>query len=244
MKIYHNIVLLVSILLSINLYSQAIKGSGTVKTDMRDVQGFKRIIAQGNFNLILIQNDKEGLRIETDDNIIELFQTRMEDNTLFITMLADIRRFNVLNVYVSAINLNEVVLLNQVSLKSEGLLKFPNLNLFSCGMSNINTEIETKNLSIDLADGSACKLKGKSENLQLRMHEDTELNAFELEVHDAEIISTGFAEVMVNVSGNIQITATGESNVYYIGNPIFKKRIHSSTGFIVKRKNANEEMTE
>ncbi|MGD9992118.1 MAG: head GIN domain-containing protein [Salinivirgaceae bacterium] len=216
--------------------AQVVKGEGEVKTDVRELSGFTGIIAQGRFELTLVQGGPEGVRIESNENLLEFFQTRIEDSILYISMTADIRKYNALNVTVSIKELKKIYLLNEISLLSNSVIHFEELEVFSGGMSRISLELYASKLNLQLADGTFASFKGFASNMQAEIHDETELNAFELQVDKAFILSSGLTEVMVNVKKEMRLMVSGSSNVYYMGEPRIKERIFSSNGFIVKRK--------
>lgn len=218
-----------------NSNSQTIKGNGIKKKETRDLSGFDEIIAQGRFNLILTQGDKEGVTLETDANILEFFQTRIDEKTLYVTMIADIKKSEKLNVYISIKELNKIILLNEISLKTESVIHFDELSIFSGGMSQIIIELYAASLNLQLTDGTYADLKGYSKNLNIRIHDETELNAFDLQSDHCKVISTGLTDAMIWVEKDLQLLVTGSSNLYYMGNPKITNRIFSSTGFVVKR---------
>lgn len=219
--------------------AQVIRGDGKLTTDIRELSGFNEIIAQGKFNLVLTQGEKEGIRIETDENIIELFQTRVANKKLYITMVADVRKSEAINVYVSIKELVNIIVMNEVFLKSESVIHFDELSIFSGGMSQINLELFASTLTLQLADGTYGYLKGYAENFIAEIHDETELNAFDMQTDYCDIISTGLTEVMLDVQKGLKLLVTGGSNFYYTGNPVISQRIFSSTGFIVKRQRKN-----
>lgn len=224
------------ILFGIQGYAQVVKGNGNVKTSVRELSGFNELVVQGSFELIIQQGEQEGVRIETDENLSELFQTRLDGKTLFINMLADVRKSTAMNVYVSIKELTKIVLLNDIRLKSHNVIHFDQLEVFSGGMSEIELEIHASSLQCELTDGTYAYFKGFTENLNIEIHDETELNAFDLESNNCKVLSSGLTEVMVNVKTDLKVQVTGASNVYYTGEPTISERIFASTGFIVKRK--------
>ncbi len=231
--------ILATLFFSLFFYStnaQVIRGNGKIKIDIRELKGFNEIIAQGGFNLILTQGDKEGVKIETDENIIELFQTRINGKKLYITMVADVRRSSKLNVYISIKELTSIILLNDISLKTESVIHFDELSIFSGGMSQINMELFAAKLTLQMVDGTYAYLKGYSEVFKVEIHDETELNAFNMQTDSCNVLSSGLTEVSIDVQKDLKLLVTGGSNLYYTGNPKVSKRIFSSTGFIVKRK--------
>jgi hypothetical protein len=239
MKIIRPILITWWFLFAVNtLQSQVTKGEGVLKTDIRELTGFTEIIAQGRFDLVLVQGAQEGLRIESDDNLLELFQTRLEGNRLYINMNADIRKYSVLKVTVSFKELKSIVLLNEVSLSTTNVIHFDDIKFFSAGTSKINFEIFATSLALHLTDGSYTYFKGYAENLNIEMHDESELNAFDMPADKCQVLASGYSEVMIAVQKNLKLMVSGLSNVYYIGEPTITERIFSSNGFIVKRKRA------
>lgn len=223
-------------LLNISVHAQVMKGSGKVRTDTRALSGYNEIIAQGVFTLILTQGNSENVKVETDDNLIELFQTRVENKKLYITMLADIRKSEGVNVYVSLKELEKITLLNEIVLKTETVVHFDELNIFSSGLSRLNVDLYAASLTIELCDGTYAYLKGYTESLSVHVHDETELNAFDLQSDFCEVLSTGLTDVMVNAQKELELVVTGGSNLYYTGDATVNERVFSSNGFIVKRK--------
>lgn len=232
-------VVLIFLVLGFQVSSQVVRGSGNVKTDIRDLSGFDELIVQGSFDLILQQGESEGVRIETDDNLAELFQTRIEGTKLYITMLADVRKTSALNVYVAIKELKRIVLLSDIRLKSETVIHFDKLRIFSGGLSEINMEIYAAALDLQLTDGTYAYFKGFTEKLNAEIHDETELNAFDLEAENCRVLTSGLTETSINVQKDLKILVTGASNVYYTGEPTISERIFSSAGFIVKRKRSD-----
>lgn len=222
-----------------NSNSQTIRGNGQIKTETRELSGFNKIIAQGQFNLILTQGEKEGIQLETDENVIEFFQTRIDSQTLYITMIADIKKSEKLNVYVSIKELTNIIILNEISLKTNNVIHFDELYIFSGGLSNIDIELFAATLNLQLTDGTYANLKGYTENLIIKTHDETELNAFNLQSDNCNVTSTGLTDVKIWVEKELEMLVTGGSNIFYVGNPKMKNRIFSSTGFIVRRQKKN-----
>jgi hypothetical protein len=227
------------ILINIDASSQAIKGSGKIVTDNRELTGFNELIAQGSFNLILTQGEKEGVRIVTDDNVVELFQTRVDGKRLYITMVADVKKTESTNVYVSVKELVNIILLSEITLKTETVIHFDELKIFSGGLSQLNLEVYAASLNMQLTDATYTYLKGYTEKFTAEVHDETELNAFEMQIDYCDILASGLTEVMIDVQKELKMMISGGSNLYYTGNPVISQRIFSSTGFIVKRQKVN-----
>ena len=226
------------VLIYIDASSQVIKGNGKILTDNRDLTGFNELIAQGSFNLVLTQGEKEGVQIVTDENVVELFQTRVDGKKLYITMVADVKKSASTNVYVSVKELVNIILLSEITLKTESVIHFDELKIFSGGLSQLNLEVYAASLNMQLTDGTYTYLKGYTEKFTAEVHDETELNAFEMQIDYCDILASGLTEIMIDVQKDLKMLISGGSNLYYTGNPVISQRIFSSTGFIVKRQKA------
>ncbi len=105
--------LVISTFLILHTSAQGVKGSGNLKTDIHEFSGFKHIILQGKFEAVLVQGEQEGVRVNTDDNLLDLFQTRLDDDVLYVTMLADVRKFEKLEISISFKELHSIIVYNE-----------------------------------------------------------------------------------------------------------------------------------
>ena len=108
-----------------------IEGSGNVITKDITVKSFDELNASGIFNLQLSQGDKETVRIEADDNLMDLFIVENEGSTLKISMKKN-SNFNSkkqLKVYVTFKTLKSMNLRMVGGTSSDEKLKFADLEI-------------------------------------------------------------------------------------------------------------------
>ena len=92
----------------LSLQAQTIKGNGKIKTDVRTISGFNKLVVQGQADLYLSQESTENVKIEADENLIELFQTTMVDQTLYIIVPRNIKKVLQLNITVAFKSLEQI----------------------------------------------------------------------------------------------------------------------------------------
>jgi len=63
-----------------------IPGSGEIVEEVRDVHGFSQIVFSAPGELSIEQNGQEGLAIEADDNLLQYIETRVQGDTLHISV--------------------------------------------------------------------------------------------------------------------------------------------------------------
>ena len=215
--------------------AQNIKGNGKVKTDVRQVGAFNRVVVQGLVELYLSQESTESVKIESEENLVSLFKTSVSDSTLYV-FVPSVKKALKLNVTVAYKDLKQIILLNEVTLQSEKVANFDDIEIICGGASRLNFEFKAAKSTIKVLDNSAVSLRGYSENLTIEAHDETEVNAFDLQSDYCTIIGSGYAEISINAKKKLGITMSGSSNLYYMGEANIWQRNFTSSGLITKRK--------
>ena len=107
-----------------------IKGSGIVTLKEVEIEeSFNTIDIDGDFDIELSQGTTDAYTIETDDNLIDVIQFRVEDNTLKISATHRIVKKKRFKITVTASSITEIHLNNEARIKASGLIKGENLVL-------------------------------------------------------------------------------------------------------------------
>src|ERR1700749_2233970 len=111
--------------------SNKVQGSGKVKSETRDVKPFSAIVIDGVFNVVLEQGTKETVTVETDDNIVPLILTTVENDTLKVRMRdsTSIKKMNKLNVHITLVNITNLSTVGVGSMKCANALHLNELDL-------------------------------------------------------------------------------------------------------------------
>jgi len=71
-------------ILALTACNAAVRGSGNLVIDTREISGFDRVDLSGAGELIIVQGEGETLTIETDDNVIEHIEAVVRGGTLHL----------------------------------------------------------------------------------------------------------------------------------------------------------------
>lgn len=205
-------------------------------TKEREVLPFTGIIASGSFELFLERGDKQKVVIEADENIHNLFISNVRNENLDIQIIGTVKRAKALRVYVTFVELKHLITIGAVDVRTDTLIKAENVEVFASGVSSVKLNVESTNLNAEITDGAYVFLQGKTENLDVRVTDEAELNAFNLETVNCYTKISGYSDAKINVSGDLRLRVTGAGNLYYKGTPNITDRIFSGTGFIIRRK--------
>ena len=203
-----------------------IEGSGNVITKDFPVKSFDELNASGVFNLKLSQGDKESLRIEADDNLMDLFIVENEGSTLKIKMKKN-SNFNSeksLKVYVTFKTLKSMDLGMVGGTSSEEPLKFADLKLKNQSVGSVNLNMTVQTLNMENQSVGSVKLEGSADNAIVKNNSVGSINAGDFVVQKMEIDNTGVGSATVNAEKELKYSDSFLGKVSNRGKATVKKK--------------------
>jgi hypothetical protein len=182
-------------------------GSGKVITKDVPVQGFDEISASGVFSLVLSQGGKEGVKIEADDNLQELFEVKNEGSKLVISMKKN-QNFdsdNKIKVYVSFNKLKALDLKMVGGTSNDAQLNFDNLTINNKSVGSVKLNMSVKKLHIDNKSVGDIDLTGKADDVRIFNKGVGSIDASDFVVQNLDIENTGVGSAQVNVEKECKV---------------------------------------
>ena len=200
------------LLLATTVFSQKdketkIEGSGNVITKDVTIQPFDQLEANGVFNVVLTQGNKESLKIEAEDNLQALFEIKNEGSKLMVDMKKD-SHFNSkkkMTVYITFKNLKSMDLKMVGNVSSEGNLNFSDLSLANKSVGSVDLALHAQKLDIDNKSVGNLKLSGKAENAVIRSNSVGAIKASDLLVQTMDIDNDGVGSAEVNAVKELNV---------------------------------------
>ena len=203
-----------------------IEGSGNVITKDISVKSFDELNASGVFNLLLSQGDKESLKIEADDNLLDLFIIENEGSTLTIKMKKN-SNFNSkkqLKVYVTFKTLKSMDLGMVGGTSSDEKLKFADLKLKNQSVGSVSLNMTLQTLSMENQSVGSVKLEGSAENAVVKNNSVGSINAGNFVVQKMDIENNGVGSATVNAEKELKYSDSFLGKVSNKGNATVKKK--------------------
>jgi len=203
-----------------------IEGSGNVITKDISVKSFDELDASGVFNLQLSQGDKETLRIEADDNLMDLFIVENEGSTLKIKMKKN-SNFNSkkqLKVYITFKNLKSMNLGMVGGTSSDDKLKFTDLKLKNQSVGSVSLNMTLQTLNMENQSVGSVKLEGSAENAIVKNNSVGSINAGNFVVQKMDIENNGVGSATVNAEKELKYSDSFLGKVSNKGNATVKKK--------------------
>lgn len=194
-------------------------GSGDVISESREVSGFTQIVLRGRGRVSLEVTGEESLTIEADANLMPLLTTQVEDGVLELGATEAISPSSdiVYTITVSS--------LEGVSVQGSGELNAPDVEAptFEATVSGSGRlflpELSADELVVRISGSGDAELSGSTEHLELDVSGSGSYLGEGLVSTTAEVGVSGAGEAVVNVSEELEASASGSGSIVYLGDP-------------------------
>ncbi len=180
-------------------FGGGVQGSGTAKTEQRNVSGFSKINAGGAVNLEITAQKDFGVTVETDDNMLSFIKTDVSGDTLKIYSEERISPKTKINVKISMPELKDLDL----------------SGASTAVVSNVNAD----SLELGASGASKIKIDGQAKDLKSDASGASGIDAENLRVENADVESSGASSTTVSAANELKADASGASSIYYTGEP-------------------------
>ena len=209
--------------------NERIVGSGNLVTKEIPIQSFSELTAHGVYHLYLSQGDKESVRIEAEDNLIDLFTVENKGSSLEIGMKKNVNidTKKKMSVYVTFKSLKSMYLSMVGGTSSEEQLKFSDLKFTNQSVGTVNLNMTMQNLNLENGSVGTLKLKGSADNAVIKSHSVGSIQAADFVVQKMDIDNSGVGSATVNAEKELKMSDSFLGKVNNKGNATVKKRVKS-----------------
>ena len=175
-----------------------VRGSGNVVTVQRPIEDFAEISARGAVR-VAWKGGAPSLSITTDDNLMDLFETKVVNNRLEMRMRERTRPTHGIKVAITSSKLDGARLSGAADLVAQG----------------VNGQV----FAVESTGAASITLDGTVDELLADMTGASELKAKSLQAKSVGISTTGAADAWVTATEKLRVAITGAGDVTYSGNP-------------------------
>jgi hypothetical protein len=229
---------LAAALLSLTLAAQAATtGSGQSRTETRQASGFAAVAMRGDIDVVVRQAAKESVQVTTDDNLLPLLETVVDNGTLRVQW----KRGESLRTRAKTLVTIEVVKLTAVSLSGSGdltvePLKTPSLTLSISGSSDAAFDrLETGELKLSISGSGDVRASGTATKLDISIAGSGDVQARELIADEASIAIAGSGDAKITAAKTLAVSIAGSGDVEYGGGALLARSRVAGSGSIRQR---------
>jgi hypothetical protein len=202
--------------------SGKILGSGNRVTVEKDLTGFSKVEATSAFQVDITRSEDYRVVITVDEKVEPYLDVTVQGDTLRISLQPGLTLAGAalpLSAKVSMPRLTGLELSGASGTTIGGFKSEDRLDVHLSGASRLNGAIETGDVRFQVSGASAITLSGKGQKLALEASGASQGNLERFAVSDAAVELSGASQATVNVSGRLDVDASGASALRYTGSP-------------------------
>lgn len=172
------LLLLLSTTLIIAQKKEKIKGSKKVTIEKREIVPFTTLEIEDNFEVFLEMGEKPELKIEADDNLHDIINIDIRDQTLRVyTRKEAIRQKKLIVKITYTKELNAVSVKNDATLNAIQEILVDNITIKTFDNAKLFLNVSSKNFLLESNDKSKVELNLKSENSKVVLSQSATLKS-------------------------------------------------------------------
>lgn len=184
---------------SIGNLSGGVQGSGTTKSEKREISGFKEVDASGAITLEIVAQKGFSVEVEADDNLLQYIKTEVSGDIL------------------------KVFTKDRISPKTKLLVKISMPEITALDISGASgatvSNVKTNTLKLEASGASKIKIDGEATRLESDASGASGIDAEGLKVENADVEASGASNTTVSAINELKADASGASTIYYTGEP-------------------------
>lgn len=217
-------------------WDNGISGNGNVVEETRNVSGFTGVHASTGIDVFLYEGDDFDVKVEADENLMEIILTEVEGKMLVIkTDRVNIRNAKSKKVYVTLPKLDELKISSAGDCEGQTPFTCDDLRISISSAGDLDLKVEAERINIDISSSGDARISGRTQQLDASLSSAGDLHAFDLiaDVVDVRVSSAGDARV--HAEEEISMDASSAGNIYYRGDADVVHSRSSSAGDIVRK---------
>jgi hypothetical protein len=200
------------------------KGNGVVTTDTRSVsEDFTKVSASEGLMVYVTQADEFKIKVEADENIIDLIRTDIKNGKLRIHSSENIGRATK-NIYVSLPKVTTLRSSSGAHLTSKNTIKSNELEIDASSGAILEIEVVVNEIDIDASSGANLNISGVADEAMIDVSSGGNINARNLETQTCDADASSGGNVKVQVSKSLMADASSGGNISYSGDPTVEKK--------------------
>jgi len=210
--------------INIGDFSPGKKGNGNVVTDTREVNGeFTEVSASEGLMVYVTQADDFNIKVEADENIIDLIATDINNGKLRIHAEENIGRATK-KVYVSLPDITALSGSSGSQLNSKNTIKSNRLEIDGSSGALLDIEVVANDLEIDASSGANLSVSGEADDANVDVSSGGNINAKRLQTKNCIADASSGGNVKIQVSESLTADASSGGNIAYSGEPDVQKK--------------------
>jgi citrate lyase gamma subunit len=214
---------------------RTVYGNNNVVKKERECGSFAGLKVSSGIDVYLRQTGDVSISVEADENLHEHIITEIRDGILNVYADANIREAEMKRVYVGMDEIRSLRTSSAGDIIGETPVRTDELDLSASSAGDIKLEVYVKDIEADISSSGDITLIGEADLLKARLSSAGDLNAFGLEVKEADVSASSAGDADINVRERLRARSSSAGDINYRGNPRYIDAHSSSAGGVHRR---------
>jgi hypothetical protein len=214
---------------------RTVYGNNHVVKKEREAGKFTGLRVSSGIDVYLKQSGNESIEVEADENLHEYILTEIRDGVLHVYTEVHIREAEMKRVYVTMKEISSLKTSSAGDIIGETPVKTEKLELSASSAGDIKLEVNAKVIEANISSSGDVTLTGEADILNANLSSAGDLNAYGLNVREADVSASSAGDADINVSERLRARSSSAGDVNYRGNPKFIDAHSSSAGGINRK---------
>lgn len=214
-------------------HADTVAGSGNVQKQARQVGHFTGVALSLPGNVELRMGNNESVTVETDDNLLPLVETVVEDDTLRLRAARKDTNLRTrhLKIVVTARSVDKLVLAGSGSIDADAL-RGSRLEFALTGSGALNVKsVEAENVAAKVAGSGDLRVGGGSaRSVSVSIGGSGNVEMGKVKAGSASVRVAGSGDATVWAQDSLDATVAGSGDVNYYGDPRVSQSVVGSGG--------------
>jgi hypothetical protein len=202
--------------------------------------GFHAIEVSNAIDLYLTQGNEEAVAVSAaDKDDVPRIITEVDNGVLKIKFdnknWGWFKSNRKLKAYVSFKNIDRLSASGASDVHVQGTIAGDKLDVHLSGASDLKGDIKVQDLSLDQSGASDAIITGSATNIMIDLSGASDVKAYDFVTENCTARASGASDVHITVNKELNVHASGASDVYYRGTAVIKE-LHSSGASSVSKK--------
>jgi hypothetical protein len=206
---------------------RGVRGSGTRVTETRAMEGFDRVVISGDFEVRIAAGTPAGLRLEGDDNLLPLVETRVVGGTLRVRSQRPLRSVRRIFIEIGAPRLAGVGISGSSDVRVTEVHS-PAFDTDISGSGSLQAEGSFGRLSTSVSGSGSVTGKGTAETIDVDVTGSGDVNLLAIRARSVDVNGSGSGDVAVHVAERLDVSMSGSGDVRYAGSPTVRASMTGS----------------
>lgn len=209
-----------------------LRPSTSIIRSSQETTGFNSIISSVVGDIVITQDQAFSIDMEGPENVIDELRFELNNNELLISSDRCFTGNYLLTIDIHLPELKSAHMAGVGDLKSVGTLQSDYLDLSLTGVGDMDLNVTTDSLSVEMIGSGSVKISGIARKHQMKSTGEVQLEGYGLETKITNILSTGISNSFVYAEEELDVVINGTGSVYYKGSPMINSEI-SGTGKLI-----------